>query len=39
MKKFAFAALAILSIVLGTASLTAPANASKVYLYPPSDAG
>ena len=27
MKKFAFAALAILGIVLGTASLTAPANA------------
>jgi hypothetical protein len=36
MKKFAFAALAMLGVVLGTASLITPANASTVYLYPPS---
>jgi len=36
MKKFAFAALAILGVTLGTASLITPANASSVYLYPPS---
>jgi hypothetical protein len=36
MKKFAFAALAILGVVLGTASLITSANASTVYLYPPS---
>ncbi len=34
MKKFVLATLAILGVVLGTASL-APANASSVYLYPP----
>ena len=33
MKKYAFVALAILSVVLGTASLIAPANASAVYLF------
>jgi|HubBroStandDraft_4_1064222.scaffolds.fasta_scaffold296585_2 hypothetical protein len=33
MKKCAFVALAILSVVLGTASLIAPANASAVYLF------
>ena len=37
MKKYAFVALAILSVVLGTASLNAPANASALYLYPPCD--
>jgi hypothetical protein len=37
MKKYAFVALAILSVVLGTASLIAPANASALYLYPPCD--
>jgi len=37
MKKLAFAALAILGVVLGTASLITPANASAVYLYPPSN--
>ena len=36
MKKYAVVALAILSVVLGTASLIAPANASAVYLFPPS---
>jgi hypothetical protein len=36
MKKFVLATLAILGVVLGTASLSAPANASTVYLYPPS---
>jgi hypothetical protein len=39
MKKFVLATLAILGVVLGTASLSAPANASTVYLYPPSDHG
>ena len=38
MKKFVFAALAILGVVLGTAALITPANASAVYLYPPSTA-
>ncbi len=33
MKKYAVVALAILSVVLGTASLIAPANASAVYLF------
>ncbi len=39
MKKFVLAALAILGVVLGTASLSAPANASSVYLDPPLDHG
>ncbi|HTC08095.1 MAG TPA: hypothetical protein VK726_04900 [Acetobacteraceae bacterium] len=36
MKKFAFAALAILGVVLGTANLITPANASTVSQFPPS---
>jgi hypothetical protein len=36
MTKYAFVALAILSVVLGTTSLIVPANASAVYLFPPS---
>jgi hypothetical protein len=38
MKKFVLVTLAILGVVLGAATLTAPANASTVSLYPPSDA-
>jgi hypothetical protein len=38
MKKFAFAALAILGVVLGTANLIAPAQASTVSLFPASNA-
>jgi len=38
MKKFILATLAILGVVLGAATLTAPANASTVSLFPPSDA-
>jgi hypothetical protein len=38
MKKFAFAALTILGVVLGAATLITPANASAVYLCPPSTA-
>jgi len=37
MKKFVFAALAILGVVLGTASLSAPANAGQVHRDPPSE--
>lgn len=36
MKKFTFAALAILGLLVGTASLTAPANAASVSLFQPS---
>ena len=36
MKKFVLAALAILGVTLGTASLSAPANAA-VGLFPPSE--
>ena len=39
MKKFVLATLAILGVVLGTATLAAPANASTVSLYPPSQSG
>jgi hypothetical protein len=37
MKKFAFAALAIMGIVFGTASMVVPAHASTVSLFPPSE--
>jgi hypothetical protein len=37
MKKFVFPALAILSVVLGTAGLSAPANAGQVHRDPPSE--
>ena len=39
MKKFVLATLAVLGVVLGTASLNAPANASATYLYAPSERG
>ena len=37
MKKFVLATLAVLGVVLGTVSLTAPANANQVHLYAPSE--
>jgi hypothetical protein len=39
MKKFVLATLAILGVALGSASLSAPANANSVYLYPPCEHG
>lgn len=36
MKKFAFAALAVLGVALGAANLITPANASPASLFPPS---
>jgi hypothetical protein len=39
MKKFFLATLALLGVVLGTASLCAPANASTTYLSGPSEKG